>query len=121
MPQAKERAMIFDLSTPLPSTLLSLVAIVARGRRGRPVQPVGTGVLGAGVPGDRIATSVTGFGFPFNGLLPSHIVGDCTLDPGGVVYADGQQSLRGFGGGSTPPAWCSISICSCSWVLPRHS
>jgi len=62
-------------------TVLSLVAIVAG-------VPVCAALLrGAGPPESwawlflvtAIATSVTGFGFPFTGLLPSHIVGIIAL------------------------------------------
>jgi hypothetical protein len=90
MPQAKERAMIFDLSTLTAfHTLLSLVAIVAGAI-------AVAGLFNPSVPAfwvpvflvTAIATSVTGFGFPFNGLLPSHIVGAIALlILAAVVYA----------------------------------
>jgi len=78
-------------------TWLSLVAIVAG-------FPVASGLLHGHVrPGwtgvflsTAFATSATGFGFPFNGLLPSHIIGAISLLLVGIAgYGLYAQRLEG--------------------------
>jgi hypothetical protein len=63
-----------------------------------------------------VLTSVTGFGFPFDHLLPSHILGIISL----VVLAIAIPArylfhLRVHGDGSTwsELRWPSISMCLC--------
>src|SRR5713226_1913568 len=80
-PNQKHAAMIFDLPTfTLIHVVLSLVGIIAG--------LVVVGGLMAGVRFDgwtgvylvtTVLTNVTGFGFPFAGVLPSHIVGGISL------------------------------------------
>jgi hypothetical protein len=73
--------MLVDLATfTVFHTILSLVALAAgvvgvAGLFGAPVHRYWTVLFLV----TSIATSVTGFGFPFNGLLPSHIVGGVAL------------------------------------------
>ena len=73
--------MIFDLETfTIIHTVISLVALVAgvivvvNMARGR-ASPLWTVLFLV----TAIATSATGFGFPFNGVLPSHVIGAIAL------------------------------------------
>jgi hypothetical protein len=73
--------MLFDLATfTAIHTILSLIALLAGvvvviGLLGAQSYPFWTSLFLI----TAIATSVTGYGFPFNGVLPSHIVGAIAL------------------------------------------
>ncbi len=72
---------MFDITTFTGfHTWLSLIAIatgvvVLAGMFASRMQPVWTGVFLA----TAVATSATGYGFPFSGVLPSHVVGAIAL------------------------------------------
>jgi hypothetical protein len=68
-----------------------------------------------------ILTSATGFAFPFQHLLPSHIVGALSLVVLAVaLYAMMVHSWRGRGNAFifAPRWWPSTSMCSC-WSCSR--
>jgi hypothetical protein len=109
--------MIFEITTfTLVHTLISLVAITA-----------GLVVVGGLIAGERLdgwtglflvttaLTSITGFGFPFTSLLPSHYVGILSLVllvP--AIRVTGSTSKEP-GGGSTWSDRCRCSISTSSF------